>query len=81
MTSLLGALPLPLLGPLPRLARHLRAWPVHAQEQARRNAMVAATDCADRRADREEVDRFLAERSTARATGPDDEAAADRIHA
>ncbi|TIC87975.1 hypothetical protein E8D34_06695 [Nocardioides sp. GY 10113] len=41
-------------------------WPTTAQEQARRNAMVAATACAERRADREEVERFL----TARGEGP-----------
>ncbi len=36
------------------LAR-LRAWPVESQQRARRNAMLAATDCAQRRAERQEV--------------------------
>lgn len=45
----------------------LREWPVAAQQQARRNAMVAATACAQRRIEREEVDDFL--QVHARATG------------
>lgn len=37
-----------------------------AQQHARRNAMIALTECTQRRAEREEVERFLAERSAAR---------------
>ncbi len=53
----------PLSGALTRL----RAWPASAQQRARRNAMVAATACAQRRIEREEVADFLA--THARATG------------
>lgn len=38
-----------------------------AQQQARRNAMLALTACTQRRAEREEVERFLAERAAAHA--------------
>ena len=37
----------------------LRSWPVDSQQRARRNAMVAATDCAQRRAERQDVADFL----------------------
>ena len=40
------------------LARVLE-WPVTAQQHARRNAMIAATACAARRVEREEVADFL----------------------
>ena len=43
------------------LAR-LRAWPVESQQRARRNAMLAATDCAQRRAERQEVADFFEHR-------------------
>ena len=48
--------------PLGGLLTRLRGWPLEAQHQARRNAMVAATACAQRRAEREDVDDFLARR-------------------
>lgn len=54
------------LRPLLRLTRAVQDWPVASQQQSRRNAMVALTACAHRRAEREDVDRFLEER----ATGP-----------
>lgn len=53
------------------LVRAAQAWPVTAQQAARRNAMVALTECTRRRAEREEVERFLAERA-ARVAGEDD---------
>lgn len=37
-----------------------RRWPVESQLAARRNAMVAATALAQQRAEREEVEEFLA---------------------
>lgn len=49
-------------GPLRGLVQRLQDWPVASQQQARRNAMVAATACAQRRAEREDVDDFLAAR-------------------
>lgn len=51
-----------------------RAWAHRtehrAQLTARRNAMVALTACTQRRAEREEVERFLAERAAASAVVP-----------
>ena len=41
------------------LVAQLRAWPVAAQQHARRNAMIAATACAQRRAEREDVADYL----------------------
>jgi hypothetical protein len=38
----------------------LTRWHVHSQETARRNAMVASTELAQRRFEREEVEEFLA---------------------
>jgi hypothetical protein len=48
---------------LVRLGQAVSDWPVASQQQARRNAMVALNDCARRRAEREEVAAYLAERS------------------
>jgi N-dimethylarginine dimethylaminohydrolase len=45
---------------VPSLLLHLRAWPADSQMTARRNAMVACTALAQRRAEREEVEDFLA---------------------
>jgi hypothetical protein len=42
------------------LLHDLRTWPQTSQEQARRNAMIAATACAQRRVERQDVDDFLA---------------------
>lgn len=49
----------PLATPLAGVLTRLRDWPVAAQQHARRNAMVAATACAQRRIEREEVADFL----------------------
>lgn len=56
---------------LVRLGRALAEWPVGSQQQARRNAMVALTECASRRSDRQEVEEFFAGR-TAPAEAPVD---------
>ncbi|GAA1522826.1 hypothetical protein [Nocardioides humi] len=48
--------------------RLLHSWAVALQLRARRNAMVALTDCTRRRAEREDVERFLADRAAARRT-------------
>ena len=52
------------------LLTHLRTWPVGSQQVSRRNAMVACTALAQRRAEREDVEDFLgslvAERSPQR---------------
>ncbi|WP_182377238.1 hypothetical protein [Nocardioides sp. WS12] len=50
------------LFPLLRTLAAVRAWPVAAQQHARRNAMIALTECTQRRAEREDVDRFFAGR-------------------
>jgi hypothetical protein len=44
-----------LWAPMRRLAR----WPVTSQIGARRNALIAATALAQRRAERNDVERFL----------------------
>lgn len=44
----------------PRLVEFVRAWPTESQQQARRNAMVASTALAQRRAEREDVEEFFA---------------------
>lgn len=58
--------------PLQRALEALRELPVEAQRQARRNAMVALTACTERRAEREEVERFLSERAGARSAASHD---------
>jgi hypothetical protein len=52
---------------LVRLGQTITEWPVASQQQARRNAMVAATACAHRRAEREDVASYLAERAASRS--------------
>ena len=50
--------------PLAQLVRHrLRDWPVESQQGSRRNAMIASTALAQRRAEREDVEHFLASRA------------------
>jgi len=53
--------------PLSAVLTRVRAWPVESQLAARRNAMVASTALAARRAEREDVEAFLASR---RPAGP-----------
>lgn len=53
-----------------RLGQTIAEWPVASQLQARRNAMVALTACARRRAEREEVASYLAERTSPRDDAP-----------
>ncbi len=47
-----------------RSVQHLTVhrWAVGSQQQARRNAMLAATECAQRRIERDEVADYLASR-------------------
>lgn len=40
---------------IPNLAAAARTWSVESQQVSRRNAMLAATQCAQRRAEREDV--------------------------
>jgi hypothetical protein len=53
----LTRLPMP-RSPLP-LAEAARRWSVSSQTRARRNAMVALTSLAERRAEREDADAYL----------------------
>ena len=73
----------PLTAPLSVVLNRLRDWPVSAQQQARRNAMVAATACAQRRIEREEVADYLRTRTqtTASASTPGPSSGAVRAHA
>ena len=54
----------PLTQPVRRLvdgtAGRVLRWPVESQQRARRNALVASTTLAGRRAERLEVEEFLA---------------------
>lgn len=59
------------------VADAVHRWSVESQQQARRNAMLAATECAQRRAEREEVDDFFASLSAASVATP---AAAEAAH-
>lgn len=51
-------------------------WPVESQQRARRNAMIASTALAQRRAEHDDVERFLATRHGDRAP----EVAAEAAH-
>ncbi len=55
--------------PFATLIHDLRTWPQTSQERARRNAMIAATACAQRRVERQEVDDYFA--SLTRPAEPD----------
>lgn len=55
---------------LVRLGHALAEWPVSSQQQARRNAMIALNACAKRRAEREDVDAYLAGRAARRQGTP-----------
>ena len=50
--------------PFTSLINDLRSWPQTSQEQARRNAMLAATACAQRRVERQEVEEYFASLTT-----------------
>ena len=53
----------------------VRRWPVESQQRARRNAMIASTALAQRRAELDEVEEFL---TLARVPAP--EVAAQAAH-
>ncbi len=59
----------PALPGLAGLTAAARQWSVESQQVARRNAMIAATACAQRRAEREDVEDFLRERYRPAAPG------------
>jgi hypothetical protein len=49
--------------PVSLVLDRVRAWPVQSQQGARRNALIANTAMAARRAEREDVEDFFAARS------------------
>jgi len=51
---------MPLPNPVSAVSSAVHAWSVESQQGARRNAMVASTALAARRAEREDVDEFFA---------------------
>jgi hypothetical protein len=60
---------------VPNLAAAARHWSVESQQVSRRNAMLASTQCAQRRAEREEVADYFATQKAPRrsaAPGPND---------
>lgn len=59
-----------------RLVTVVARWPVESQQRARRNAMIASTALAQRRAELDDVERFLA----ARPGNPAPEVAARAAH-
>ncbi len=50
-----------------RAADAVRRWPVESQQRSRRNAMIASTALAQRRAELDDVEEFLAALGRARA--------------
>lgn len=63
----------PLIPPV--FADAVHRWATESQQRARRNAMLASTECAQRRAEREEVDEFFAALHAAPASTADPRAA------
>jgi len=51
--------------PIATFLHDLRTWPQASQERARRNAMIAATACAQRRVERQEVEAYFTSRTAA----------------
>jgi hypothetical protein len=47
----------------PNIASAARSWSVESQQTSRRNAMLAATQCAQRRAERQDVADYLSART------------------
>jgi len=65
------------LNPMYLVLDRVRAWPVQSQQGARRNAMIANTTLLARRAEREDVEAFLASKAPS-STSPQLPAAAHR---
>ena len=59
-----------------RVVRAARTWPVESQQRSRRNAMIASTALAQRRAELIEVEDYLTSLGRARVS----EAAAQAAH-
>ncbi|KQW53730.1 hypothetical protein ASC77_05575 [Nocardioides sp. Root1257] len=60
----------------------VREWPVESQQRSRRNAMIASTALAQRRAELHDVEDFLAalDLQSARDQAPTSEVAAQAAH-
>ena len=56
-----------------RIVTAVTRWPAESQQRARRNAMIASTALAQRRAELDDVERFL----SSRHVNPAPEAAAE----
>ena len=56
--------------PVRRVVDAARRWPVESQLHARRNALVASTALAQRRAERDEVEELLASLGRTRLPQP-----------
>ena len=69
-------LPLRAAHPVGQVVTAVREWPVESQQGSRRNAMIASTALAQRRAELEDVEDFLA--ALGRAPAP--EVAAQAAH-
>jgi hypothetical protein len=48
---------------IPNIASAARSWSVESQQTSRRNAMLAATQCAQRRAERQDVEDYFSART------------------
>ena len=68
--------PLRAARPVGQVVAAVREWPVESQQGSRRNAMIASTALAQRRAELEDVEDFLA--ALGRAPAP--EVAAQAAH-
>ena len=68
----------PLTDPFRAALRRAVGWPVESQQRARRNAMIACTSLAQRRAQLTEVERFLAAPSSTRSVSEAPPSAAER---
>lgn len=60
MKSLLAPVSIPKRNPITAITDRVQAWAVESQQGARRNAMVASTALAARRAERQDVDAYFA---------------------
>ena len=69
-----------LAGPAALATIWVRVWAADSQQRARRNAMIAATACAQRRAERLEVKDFLARQAGDDVAGDGTTVAEDTRH-
>lgn len=61
------------------LVSSVLGWPVASQQTARRNALVAATALAQRRAERQDVEAFLEAHARRRSARPEAGGAAEAV--